>query len=78
MLTLRNPLSRVNPCQRTAFTSLVLGVFLNSPLVNPDLFRGITESAIYLKYGSKFQQALTRFGQLSSIQQISIIHKIQR
>ena len=70
----------INPSalQNTSFTSLLMGVFLNSPLITSDHLNGFSSSRIFLKYGNPFLVALDRFGQLNALEQFDIIHNLQR
>ena len=69
---------RVNPSRSTAFTSLVVGIFLNHSLVNPEIFPTITEDTFYERYGESFEEALAAFDRLSSSQQLFLLYQVQR
>ena len=71
------PLNR-GPNHSTAFTSLVVGVFLNSPLISVENLRGLNESEIYSKYGDSFLISLQRYSELNTLEQIQILHLLQR
>ena len=64
--------------QTTAFTTLVMGVFLNSPLITSDHLLGLSESEIYSKYGIRLLNSLTRFSELNTLEQIQTLHLLQR
>ena len=64
--------------QNTSFTSLLMGVFLNSPLITSEHLSGFSSSRIFLKYGDPFLVALDQFGRLNALEQFDIIHNLQR
>ena len=67
-----------NALQNTAFTSLLMGVFLNSPLISSHDLSGLSGSRIFHKYGKPFLEALDKFGQLNALEQFDVIHTLQR
>ena len=71
-------ISPYNPCQQTAFTSILVGVFLNSPLLPNDGLPGFTETAIATYYGQPFLDALDFYSNLPTMSQIGIMHKLQK
>ena len=73
-----NALPKRNSNQTTAFTSLVMGVFLNSPLISNEDLRGLNEEIIYLKYGPVFLTSLQNFSELNTLSQLQILHHLQR
>ena len=66
------------PAQTTAFTSLVIGVFLNSPLIPAESLHGINESEIYSKYGEQFLSSLRNYSELNTLEQMQVLHLLQR
>ena len=67
-----------NAQQTTAFTTLLVGVFLNSPLISTQGLASITEKAIYTKYGRPFLTSLQTFSELTTLEQMHMMHKLQR
>ena len=70
--------SPYTPRQQTAFTSLLLGVFLNSPLLPNDHLPGITEVAVANYYGQPFLNSLDYFSGQSTLVQINLLHFLQK
>ena len=70
--------SPYTPRQQTAFTSLLVGVFLNSPLLPQDSLPGITETAIAAYYGQPFLDSLDNFSGQSTLIQLNILHELQK
>ena len=70
--------SPYTPRQQTAFTSLLVGVFLNSSLLSKKSLPGITETAVASYYGQPFLDSLDYFSGQSTLIQINILHKLQR
>ena len=64
--------------QTTAFTSIVVGVFLNSPNIPLEYLKGINEDEIYRKYGHPFLTSLQRYSDLHTLEQLQILHILQR
>ena len=71
-------ISPYTPRQQTAFTSLLVGVFLNSPLLPNDGLPGITETAVANYYGQPFLNSLDYFSGQSTMIQIGILHVLQK
>ena len=71
-------ISPYTPRQQTAFTSLLVGVFLNSPLLPNDGLPGITETAIAAYYGQPFLESLDHYSGQSTMVQINILHELQK
>ena len=71
------PQVKPNPEQTTAFTTLLLGVFLNSPLIGTRGLHGITEKQIYTRYGAPFLNGLQTFSGLTTLEQVHLVHKLQ-
>ena len=67
-----------NALQNTAFTSILMGVFLNSPLISTYDLSGLSGSAIFARYGSPLLQTLEDFSGLNTLDQFEIIHSLQR
>ena len=63
--------------QATAFQTLLTGIFINSPLIDNQHLVGISETQIIQQYGLRFQQSLSTFSQLSSAEQIYLVHHLQ-
>ena len=64
--------------QTTAFTTILLGVFLNSPLIGSHGLAQVTEKAIYIKYGQPFLDSLQIFSELTTLNQVQMVHQLQR
>ena len=67
-----------NALQNTAFTSILMGVFLNSPLISSYDLTGLSGSTIFARYGSPFLQTLEEFSGLNTLAQFEIIHSLQK
>ena len=72
------PSIQPNAIEITAFTSLLMGVFLNSPLITSQDLTNFSVSQIFNQYGQPFLNALSQFGSLTAIEQFDIIHSLQR
>ena len=68
----------LNDLQNTAFTSLLMGVFLNSPLISPEDLSGISQPGLFSRYGESFRQSLEIFARHDTIEQVGIIHILQK
>ena len=77
-LKLTNELPRPNALQNTAFTSILMGVFLNSPLISSKDLTGFSGSYVFHRYGQPFLTALETFSGLNTLAQFEIIHSLQR
>lgn len=64
--------------ENTAFTSLLVGVFLNSPLITSDHMKELYNINMQEQYGRSFQQSLNVFSQKRPVDQIYFLHKLQR
>ena len=64
--------------ESTAFTNLLVGIFLNSPHITSHDLRGLRESDIYNYYGSPFLDSLRHYAENSTLQQVNILHMLQR
>ena len=64
--------------QKTAFTSLLMGIFVNSPIFNCHDLHGVSEVSIYRRYGDPFRLALETYSGLSTAEQVFLIHELQR
>ena len=64
--------------ETTAFNTLLMGIFINSPLIDNRLLNGITKEDLYMQYGQPFYDGLLTFGRLSGAEQIYLIHYLQR
>ena len=71
----RNDLSDI---QNTAFTSLLMGVFLNSPLIPPEALAGLSKPNLFSRYGTAFRQSLEVFARYDTFEQVHIIHILQK
>ena len=67
-----------NALQNTAFTSILMGVFLNSPLISSYDLSGLSGSVIFQRYGQPFLNALEDFSGLNTLAQFEIIHSLQK
>lgn len=64
--------------QTTTFRTLLTGIFLSSPMIDQRLLSGVSEESTYNRYGPDFRRGLTTFANLSSAEQIFLIHHLQR
>ena len=64
--------------ENTAFTSLLVGVFLNSPLVTRHHIQEIRDQQPIQQYGKQFQYSLNAFSQQRPMNQLQILHQLQR
>ena len=64
--------------EQTAFTSLLVGVFLNSPLVTSQHLRGIREDDIFQIYGESFRHSLLQYSSQTTPRQIQTMHQLQK
>ena len=63
----------------TAFTSLLMGVFMNNPYITSVTgLSNMTEEEAYRRYGSPFIHSLEVFGTYSTLEQIYVINSLQR
>ena len=69
---------RISSKQKTAFTSIFIGVFLNDRTIQITGSSAITEESIYRQYGEPLFQALEVFSEYSSLEQIYVIHSLKR
>ena len=70
--------SPYNSRQQTAFTSLLVGVFLNSPIFPKDGLPRLVETSVFAYYGQPFLDALDQYSTQSTMRQIDILHKLQQ
>ena len=68
----------VNSRQKTAFTSIFIGVFLNDNTVQITGTSAITEDSVYRQYGKPLLNALDIFSEYSSLEQVYVIHSLKR
>ena len=64
--------------QQTAFTTILMGIFLNSPIISGDFLFGLNEDDIYSKYGDTLLYSLHAFSENPTLKQLQILHNIQR
>ena len=65
--------------QTTAFTSLLMGLFLNnSSIISISGLSNVTEKEIYRRYGQPLLKALDVFGDYSTPEQVYVINSLQR
>ena len=64
--------------EQTAFTSLLVGVFLNSPLVTHQHLRGIRDDDIFQIYGEHFRRSLLQYSNQTTTNQIRTMHQLQK
>ena len=64
--------------QTTAFTSILVGVFLNDHTINISGLSEITESLVYHRYGPPLLQSLQVFSEYSALEQVYVIHCLKR
>ena len=77
MLTQLSP--TLEPKQTTAFTSLLMGVFLNNnSIISISGLSKVTEKGIYQRYGQPFLHALSTFADYSTLEQVYVINSLQR
>ena len=69
-----------NPSNRTtAFTSLLMGVFMqNSQITSISGLSSLTEAEAYRRYGPPFTRALDVFSTYSTLEQVYVINSLQR
>ena len=77
-LTKRTRRNDLNDLQNTAFTSLLMGIFLNSPMISPEDLVGLSKPNVFKKYGTSFRQSLQVFASYDTIEQVHIIHILQK
>ena len=63
--------------ENTAFTTFMVGVLLNSPLIHHEHMVVFNNLNIRQKYGNQFQHSLNLFSQQRPKDQINILHKLQ-
>ena len=68
----------ISYAENTAFTSILVGVFLNSPLIDSQHLEALRNLNIGQKYGNSFQHSLNLYSQKRPMEQVGILHKIQR
>ena len=74
LITPRNHSSRT-----TAFTSLLMGVFMNnSRITSITGLSNMTEEEAYRRYGPPFIHSLDIFSTYSTLEQIYVINSLQR
>ena len=64
--------------QKTAFTSIFIGVFLNDSTIQITGSSAITEDSIYRQYGLPLLNALDVFSEFSSLEQVYVIQSLKR
>ena len=74
----KNRRNDLNDLQNTAFTSLLMGVFLNSPMISPEDLVGLSKPGIFNQYGTSFRQSLQVFASYDTVEQVHIIHILQK
>ena len=78
MFQIMSEKSPYTPRQQTAFTSLLIGVFLNGPILPKDGLPSLLESSVAEYYGRPFLDSLDYFSGQSTLVQINILHNLQR
>ena len=69
---------KTTPSQKTAFTSLLMGIFLNnSSIVEVTGLSSVTLDSVYKRYGLPFLQALQVFSEYSTLEQVYLIHRLR-
>ena len=65
--------------QTTAFTSLLLGVFINNNSIRSmSGLTNVTEKAVLQRYGQPFIDALDAFSNYSTLEQVFVVKTLQR
>ena len=64
--------------ETTAFTSLLVGVFLNSPMITSNHLRGLRSDDIFSYYGDRFRSSLRQYSNEDTLYQIRTMHQLQR
>ena len=63
----------------TAFTSLLMGVFMhNNQIISITGLSNVTEAEAYKRYGSPFIRSLEVFSTYSTLEQVYVIQSLQR
>ena len=79
MLELSNITPQTSSSRTTAFTSLLMGVFMhNSRITSITGLSNVTEEAAYRRYGPAFVRSLEVFSTYSTLEQICVINSLQR
>ena len=68
----------ISYAENTAFTSLLVGVFLNSPMISKQDIQEIQNQQPLEYYGNRFQYSLNAFSQQRPMKQLQILHSLQR
>ena len=74
-------LGLLQPCPKrtTAFTSLLMGVFIhNNYITSISGLSNITEKEAYYRYGTPFIRSLDIFSEYSTLEQVYVIDRLQR
>ena len=72
-----NSKNGIDPRQKHAFTTLFVGIFVESPLVNTQKL-GVSEASVFKRYGETFEDGLTTFGRLSVAEQMFLVKHLQK
>ena len=70
---------KTNPNQTTAFTSLLMGIFLNNPSITEiSGLSSVTLDSVYNRYGLPFLESLQVFSEYSTLEQVYLIHRLRQ
>ena len=68
-----------NPGTRSeVFTTLLMGIFVNNPLMDIQSLRNVSPETVMNRYGTSFQNGLDTFGRLSNAEQVYLINHLQK
>ena len=70
---------KTTPNQNTAFTSLLMGIFLsNESIIEVSGLSTITLDNVYQRYGLPFLRSLEVFSEYSTLEQVYLIHRLRQ
>ena len=64
--------------QRHSFTTLFVGIFINSPFIDSQKCLGISETSVFDRYGTTFLDGLTTFSRLSIAERMFLVTYLQK
>ena len=68
-----------NPKRTTAFTSLLMGVFIHNNLISSiSGLSNLTETEAYRRYGTPFLRSLDIFSEYGTLEQVYVIDRLER
>ena len=74
----RKPKMSTSDARSEVFTTLLMWIFLNNPIIDIQSLGTISQEAVIRRYGVSFQNGLHTFGRLSDAEQVYLINHLQK